>query len=56
MTRNVKVKLFLFFTLLQYQVWVTIVGGCMMVGREMGHIHMSGGIRPMILSSMHYLW
>jgi hypothetical protein len=25
-----------------------------MVGREMGHTQMNGGIRPMILLSVHY--
>jgi hypothetical protein len=38
MTRNVKVKLFGIFASLQYQVRVMIIGGSMMVGREMGHI------------------
>jgi hypothetical protein len=56
MSRNVKVKLFSFFTLLQWQVWVMIVIGCMMVGRKIGHTQMSGEKRPMISSSVHSLW
>jgi hypothetical protein len=28
----------------------------MMAGSEMGHTQMSGGIRPMILSSIHSIW
>jgi hypothetical protein len=35
---------------------VTIVGGCMMFGREMEHTQMGGEIRPMILSSVQSLW
>jgi hypothetical protein len=56
MTKNVKVKLFSFFTLLQYQVWVMIVSRCIMVEIEMGHTQMSGGKRSVILTSVHSLW